>query len=98
MGIQRSSPTRQSGKKGLNLILHTPGGSISATESIVDYLHRMFQEDIIAIIPQIAMLAGTMIACSCRKILMAKHANLGPIDPHLRGCQLTGYWKNLDEL
>lgn len=72
-------------KKGLNLILHTPGGSISATESIVDYLHRMFDDDIIAIVPQIAMSAGTMIACSCRKILMTKHSNLGPIDPHLRG-------------
>jgi ATP-dependent protease ClpP protease subunit len=77
-------------KKGLNLILHTPGGSISATESIVDYLHRMFGDDIIAIVPQIAMSAGTMIACSCRKILMGRHSNLGPIDPHLRGWPAYG--------
>jgi len=70
-------------KKGLDLILHTPGGSIAATESIVDYLHKMFGSDIRAIVPQIAMSAGTMIACSCKKILMAKHSNLGPIDPHL---------------
>jgi len=77
-------------KKGLNLILHTPGGSISATESIVDYLHRMFGDDIIAIVPQAAMSAGTMIACSCRKILMGRHSNLGPIDPHLRGWPAYG--------
>lgn len=77
-------------KKGLNLILHTPGGSISATESIVDFLHRMFKDDIIAIVPQIAMSAGTMIACSCRKIFMAKHANLGPIDPHVRNWPAYG--------
>lgn len=70
-------------KKGLDLILHTPGGSIAATESIVDYLHKMFGSDIRAIVPQIAMSAGTMIACSCRTILMAKHSSLGPIDPHL---------------
>jgi ClpP class serine protease len=76
--------------KGLNLILHTPGGSISATESIVDFLHRMFKDDIIAIVPQIAMSAGTMIACSCRKIFMAKHANLGPIDPHVRNWPAYG--------
>ena len=25
--------------KGLDLILHTPGGSMAATESVVDYLH-----------------------------------------------------------
>jgi len=77
-------------KKGLNLILHTPGGSISATESIVDFLHRIFKDDIIAIVPQIAMSAGTMIACSCKTIQMSKHSNLGPIDPHLRGWPAYG--------
>lgn len=69
-------------KKGLDLILHTPGGSIAATESLVDYLHRVFKDDIRAIVPQIAMSAGTMIACSCATIEMTKHSNLGPIDPH----------------
>jgi ClpP class serine protease len=48
---------------GLDLILHTPGGRIAATQSIVDYLHKMFQGDIRAIVPQIAMSGGTMIAC-----------------------------------
>lgn len=67
--------------KGLDLIIHTPGGNIAATESIVDYLRRMFPDDIRAIIPQIAMSAGTMLACACNTILMAKHSNLGPIDP-----------------
>src|ERR1039457_6554257 len=27
--------------KGLDLILHTPGGNITSTQSIVDYLHKM---------------------------------------------------------
>src|SRR5689334_20390931 len=53
---------------GLDLILHTPGGNIAATESIVDYLHQLFGNDIRAIVPQIAMSAGTMIACSCKEI------------------------------
>lgn len=69
--------------KGLDLILHTPGGSIAATESIVDYLRRMFGNDIRAIVPQLAMSAGTMIACSCSEIVMGKQSNLGPIDPQL---------------
>jgi hypothetical protein len=68
-------------RKGIDLILHTPGGSIAATESLVDYLRRMFGKDIRAIIPQIAMSAGTMIACSCKEIIMGRHSNLGPIDP-----------------
>lgn len=76
--------------KGLDLILHTQGGSIPATHSIVNYLHKMFKKDIRAIVPQIAMSAGTMIACSCKSILMATHSNLGPIDPHLRGIPAYG--------
>ena len=67
--------------KGLDLVLHTPGGNVSSTESIVNYLKSMFGNDIRAIIPQIAMSAGTMIACSCKSIIMGKQSNLGPIDP-----------------
>jgi hypothetical protein len=76
--------------RGLDLILHTPGGDIAATHSIVDYLHKMFGNNIRAIVPQIAMSAGTMIACSCQEILMGSHSNLGPIDPHLRGIPTFG--------
>lgn len=71
--------------KGLDLVLHTPGGSIGATESIVQYLKSVFGNNIRAIIPQIAMSAGTMISCSCSEILMGKHSNLGPIDPQING-------------
>jgi ClpP class serine protease len=77
-------------KIGLDLILHTPGGSIAAAQSIVNYLQKMFKSDIRAVVPQIAMSAGTMIACSCKSILMAEHSNLGPIDPHLRGIPAYG--------
>lgn len=68
-------------RKGLDLVLHTPGGNVSSTESIVNYLKSMFGNDVRAIIPQIAMSAGTMIACSCKSIIMGKQSNLGPIDP-----------------
>jgi membrane-bound ClpP family serine protease len=76
--------------KGLDLILHTPGGGVSATESIVYYLRAMFGKDIRAIIPQIAMSAGTMIACACKEIIIGKHSNLGPIDPQLGGLPAHG--------
>lgn len=77
-------------KKGLDLILHTPGGQTAAAESIVDYLHRMFGDDIRAIVPQLAMSAGTMICCACKEIIMGKHSNLGPIDPQFGGIPATG--------
>jgi len=75
--------------KGLDLILHTPGGDIAATESLVDYLYSMFDKDIRVIVPQISMSAGTMIALASKEIMMGKHSNLGPIDPQMGGlaCQ-----------
>lgn len=67
--------------KGLDLILHTPGGDGQATISLVEYLRSMFGNDMRAIVPQIAMSAGTMIAFSCKEIVMGKQSSLGPIDP-----------------
>lgn len=71
--------------KGLDLILHTPGGNPTATEGIVKYLHSKFANDIRVIVPQMAMSAGTMLACSANEILLAKHSCLGPIDPQYGG-------------
>lgn len=71
--------------KGLDLILHTPGGCPTAAEAIVKYLRTKFNNDIRAIIPQMAMSAGTMIACSANTIIMGKQSSLGPIDPHFNG-------------
>ena len=88
--------------KGLDLIIHTPGGGITSTQSIVDYLHKMFRvagnpvPDIRAIVPQMAMSAGTMIACSCKEIWMGKHSNLGPIDPQLHGVPTYGVLKEFE--
>lgn len=76
--------------KGLDLFLHTPGGDIAATESIVHYLRSIFGNDIRAVIPQLAMSAGTMIACSCSEIIMGKQSNLGPIDPQFNGIPAHG--------
>ncbi|HWG22251.1 MAG TPA: hypothetical protein VG225_17130 [Terracidiphilus sp.] len=75
---------------GLDLILHTPGGGIAATQSIVSYLQKLFGRNIRAIVPQIAMSAGTIIACCCKEILMGKESNLGPIDPQMRGIPCHG--------
>ena len=83
--------------KGLDLLLHTPGGDLAATESIVDYLHRMFGTNIRAIVPQLAMSAGTMMACSCYAIIMGKESNLGPIDPQFGGIPAHGVLKEFNE-
>jgi len=76
--------------KGLDLLIHTPGGQVAATESVVNYLKKMFNDDIVAFIPQIAMSAGTMMACACKTIVMGKQSNLGPIDPQFNGIPAIG--------
>ncbi len=66
----------------LDLILHSPGGSLDAAEQIVNYLRAKFSH-IRAIVPQNAMSAATMIACACDEIVMGKHSAIGPIDPQI---------------
>jgi hypothetical protein len=64
----------------LDLILHSGGGSAEATDAIVSYLRQKFKH-IRIIIPQAAMSAGTMLACSADVIVMGKQSSIGPIDP-----------------
>lgn len=82
--------------KGLDLILHTPGGDLAATESLIQYLRSIFGTDIRAIIPQLAMSAGTMISCSCKEIIMGKNSSLGPIDPQFNGISAHGVIEEFD--
>jgi len=77
-------------RKGLDLVLHTPGGDVAATESIVDYLRAMWGSDMRVIVPQLAMSAGTMISCASKMIIMGKQSSLGPIDPQFNGVPAHG--------
>lgn len=84
-------------KKGLDLILHTPGGNPTAAESIVKYLRKKFKGDIRVIVPHLAMSAGTMIACSAKSIVMGKHSSLGPIDPQFNGIPAYSIKKEFEQ-
>lgn len=67
-------------QSSLDLILHSPGGSPVATEAIVKYLRKKFT-NIRVIVPQGAMSAATMLACSANRVVLGKHSFLGPVDP-----------------
>ncbi len=69
-------------RSSLDLILHSPGGSLEASEQIVNYLRQKYS-NIRAIIPQNAMSAATMISCAADEIIMGKHSAIGPIDPQV---------------
>lgn len=66
----------------LDLIIHSPGGSVEAAEAMLSYMRSKF-EHIRAIIPGMAMSAATMLACGANGIVMGKHSFIGPIDPQL---------------
>lgn len=66
----------------LDVLLHSPGGSPTAAESILSILRGKFTP-IRFIIPDVAKSAATMLAMSGDEILMAPTAELGPIDPQM---------------
>ena len=67
-------------ERNLDLILHSPGGSAEAAESIVAYLRKRF-DHVRVFVPVAAMSAATMVALSANEIVMGQHSQLGPIDP-----------------
>ena len=68
----------------LDLVVHTPGGLVLASEQIARALSQ-HQAKVTVIVPHYAMSGGTMIALAADEILMSPSAVLGPVDPQLGG-------------
>ena len=66
----------------IDLILHTPGGLVLASEQIARGLCR-HQAPVTVFVPHYAMSGGTLIAMAADKIIMDENAVLGPVDPQL---------------
>lgn len=84
-------------KKGLDLILHSPGGDVAATEALGNYLISFFGKDIRVFVPQLSMSGGTMLACIGKEIYMGKHSSIGPIDPQFGGLPAYGIIQEYEE-
>ena len=66
----------------IDLILHTPGGLVLATEQIARALIR-HKAKVTVYVPHYAMSGGTMLALAADEIIMDENAVLGPVDPQL---------------
>ncbi|KAB8333378.1 hypothetical protein SD80_016265 [Scytonema tolypothrichoides VB-61278] len=66
----------------IDLILHTPGGLVLATEQIARALIR-HPSKVTVFVPHYAMSGGTMLALASDEIVMDANAVLGPVDPQL---------------
>src|SRR3954447_22597202 len=68
--------------RGIEIILHTPGGLVLAAQQIAAALAD-HDGRVTAIVPHYAMSGGTLIALGADEILIDEHAALGPVDPQL---------------
>jgi ClpP class serine protease len=66
----------------IDLILHTPGGLVLASELIAHALCR-HPARVTVFVPHYAMSGGTLLALAADEIVMDENAVLGPIDPQL---------------
>lgn len=66
----------------IDIILHTPGGLVLASQQIACALCD-HPAKVTAFIPHYAMSGGTLIALAADEIVMDPHAVLGPIDPQV---------------
>ena len=62
--------------------LKTPGGVVEVVERMVQVIRNFYQE-VIVIVPNQAMSAGTVFALSADRIMMDYFSRLGPIDPQI---------------
>ena len=66
----------------IDLIVHTPGGLVLATEQIARALKR-HPAKVTVFIPHYAMSGGTLLALAADELVMDENAVLGPVDPQL---------------
>lgn len=69
-------------KVPIDLILHTPGGLVLASEQIARAIMNHAAK-VTVFIPHYAMSGGTLIALASDQIVMDENAVLGPVDPQL---------------
>ena len=66
----------------IDLVAHTPGGLVLASEQIARALHR-HPARVTVLVPHYAMSGGTLLALAADEIVMDENAVLGPVDPQI---------------
>ena len=69
-------------ERPIDLVLHTPGGLVLASEQIA-YALRDHPAHVTVLVPHYAMSGGTLVALAADEIRMDPAAVLGPVDPQL---------------
>jgi ClpP class serine protease len=69
-------------KLPIDLIIHTPGGLVLASEQIAFALSK-HPARVTVFVPHYAMSGGTLIALAADEVVMDENAVLGPVDPQI---------------
>lgn len=80
----------------IDLVLHTPGGLVLASEQIARALER-HPAPVTVFVPHYAMSGGTLIALAADEIWMDENAVLGPVDPQLGGYPAASILKAVEQ-
>jgi len=83
-------------KKGVLLIIHSPGGSAESAYLISKALKNTTSKPFHVAIPRRAKSAATLLSLGADEIHMSKIAELGPIDPQINGRPALGMQHALD--
>jgi hypothetical protein len=71
--------------ESMELLLHTPGGSVDAAEKLIRMVRGKVEEgEINIIVPDFAKSAGTLMVLGADRVVMSDMSELGPIDPQMR--------------
>ncbi len=80
----------------IDLILHTPGGLVLASEQIAEALLR-HPGKVTVFVPHYSMSGGTLVALAADEVVMDENAVLGPLDPQLGQCPAASLIKVLEK-
>ncbi len=70
------------GETAIDILLHTPGGLVLASEQIAEALRR-HEGPVRVLVPHYALSGGTLIALAADEVIMDANAVLGPVDPQI---------------
>lgn len=82
VGLRSALEPLKDRRSKLAVILHTGGGIVEVTEQMVRVMRHFYQE-VVFIVPSVAMSAGTVLVMSGDAIMMDFSSSLGPIDPQV---------------
>ena len=80
----------------IDVILHTPGGLVLASEQIARALVE-HKGKVTVFVPHYAMSGGTLIALAADEIVMDPNAVLGPVDPQIGGAPAASIIKAVEQ-